>query len=76
MRKKMANPIVAPPRFEPGEYERWRKEMAFWELASNVPDKKKAVTVFLTLTGKEREKLTTLPPFWLDFKIRILRNYF
>ena len=29
--------------------------MAFWELATSVPDKKKAVTVFLTLTGKARE---------------------
>ena len=62
----MANQTVAPPMLEPGHYERWRKEMAFWELATNVPDKKRAVTVFLTLTGKAREAVLEMDPTELN----------
>ena len=62
----MANPVVAPPRLEPAEYERWRKEMAFWELATNVPDKKRAATIFLTLSGKAREAILEMDPTTLN----------
>ena len=37
---------TAPPRLEPGSYERWRKEMRFWEMATNVSAKKRAAVVF------------------------------
>ena len=47
--------LIAPPRLEPTEYERWRKEMKLWEIATNIIPKKRAATVFLTLSGKARE---------------------
>ena len=51
----MANTTIAPPRLEKIEYEKWRKEMTLWQMATNVVAKKQAPTVFLSLTGKARE---------------------
>ena len=53
---------TAPPRLEPNEYERWRKEMKFWEIASNIAAKKRASVVFLTLAGKAREAVLEMDP--------------
>ena len=71
----MANPVLAPPRLEPGDYERWRKEMAFWELATNIADKKRAVTVFLSLTGKAREAVLEIDPTELNVENGLVKLY-
>ena len=47
--------MIAPSQLEPGNYTSWRKEIVFWEHATNVDKKKCTATVFLTLTGKARE---------------------
>ena len=51
----MAYNPSAPPKLDPDNYERWKKEMKLWELATNISVKKQAPVVFLTLTGKARE---------------------
>ena len=51
------NHVLAPPRLDPSNYDCWRKEMEIWEMATNVPPKKRAPTVFLGLTGKAREAI-------------------
>ena len=53
---------IAPPKLEPENYESWRKEMRFWEMATNVVAKKRAPTVFLTLSGKAREAVLEMDP--------------
>ena len=58
----MAKFMIAPPQLEPGNYTLWRKEMVFWEHTTNVDKKKRAATVFLTLTGKARESILEMLP--------------
>ena len=36
--------MIAPPQLQPGNYTSWRKEMVFWEHATNVDKKKRAAT--------------------------------
>ena len=54
--------MIAPPQLEPSNYTSWIKEMVFWEHATNVDKKKRAATVFLTLTGKAREVIREMSP--------------
>ena len=45
----------ALPKLDPDKYESWKKAMSIWQVATNVPAKKQAPTVFLSLTGKASE---------------------
>ena len=56
----------APPQLEPGNYVSWKKEMVFWEHTTNVDKKKRAATVFLTLTGKAWEAILEMSPIDLN----------
>ena len=58
----MANPFIVPPKLEAGKYEAWRKEMKFWEQATNVKSAQRASVVFLSLSGKAREAVLELEP--------------
>ena len=58
----MAKFMIAPHQLEPGNYTSWRKEMVFWEHATNVDKKKRVATIFMTLTGKAREAILELSP--------------
>ena len=58
----MANPVLVPPKLEPGKYEAWRKEMKFWEQTTNVKAAQRASVVFLSLTGKAREAVLEMEP--------------
>ena len=57
----MASKLLAPPPLVAREnYETWKKEMVLWEMATTVEKKKRAPTVFLSLTGKAREAILEL----------------
>ena len=62
----MATSRIAPPELVPERYNTWRKEMRFWEMATAVPAKKRAATVFLSLTGKAREVILEMDPDELE----------
>ena len=57
-----SNTAITPPKLETEHYDRWRREMKFWEQATNVLPKKRAATVFLTLQGKAREAILEIDP--------------
>ena len=58
----MAKFMIAPPQLEPSNNTSWKKEMVFWEHATNVDKKKLAARVYLTLTGKAREAILEILP--------------
>ena len=52
-----------PPKFSAENYEKWRKEMFHWDVATSVPDEKKAAVVFLSLEDAvSREAVLELDP--------------
>jgi hypothetical protein len=63
----MASKLLAPPPLIAREnYETWKKEMVLWEMATTIEKKKRAPTVFLSLTGKAREAMLELDPSLLN----------
>ena len=57
---------LAPPPLVPEKYDSWKKEMKLWEMATSVEKKKRAPTVFLSLTGKAREAVLEMDLEKLD----------
>ena len=57
---------LAPPPLVPEKYDSWKKEMQLWEMATSVEKKKRAPTVFLSLTGKAREAVLEMDLEKLD----------
>ena len=53
----MASKILAPLVLNPKNYDSWKKEMKFWEIATSLERTKRAPTVFLSLTGKAHEAI-------------------
>jgi len=55
----MAASYKNPPNFEDGtDYDKWKNEVEIWRLVTELPKKKQALAVTLTLTGKARETAT------------------
>ncbi len=71
----MSSKLLAPPALEPERYDSWRKEMLFWEMATNVEENKRAPTVFLSLTGKAREAVLEMDPNELNAKEGMKKLY-
>lgn len=58
----MASNYKAPPRMdEECTYERWKKEIALWEVFTELKEEKRAPAICLSLTGKAREAALELP---------------
>lgn len=58
----MATNYKNPPKFEDGmTYERWKNELAVWELVTDLEAKKRALAMTLTLTGRAREAALEVP---------------
>ena len=53
----MGSKLKAPPQFNPEEdtYERWKEDIAIWEMFSDLDKPKQAQAIYLSLTGKAKE---------------------
>ena len=58
----MASEILAPPVLISENYDSWRKQMKFWEMATRLKRTKRAPTIFLCLTGKAHEAILEMDP--------------
>ena len=57
---------LAPPPLVPEKYDSWKKQMKIWEMATNAEKKKRAPTVFISLTGKACEAVLKMDQEKLD----------
>ena len=56
---KMSSKLKAPPLFdsEAGSYERWKEDLAIWQMLSDLTRPKQAQYLYLSLKGKAKEAL-------------------
>ena len=55
--------LKSPPNFDPerDNYEQFKKDIALWELLTELDNKKKGPAVYLSLKNKAREAVRNLP---------------
>ena len=70
----MNNNYKAPPRMtEDSSYERWKKEVALWEIFTELKEEKRAAAICLSLSGRARDASLELPIEDLSAKDGVLR---
>ena len=53
--------VFAPPQYTKDmSYADWKKEIDFWQIATEVKEEKQGTQLFLSLTGKSREAVREL----------------
>ena len=53
----------------------WKKEIVIWQLATTLPEEKQTASIFLTLTGRDREAVLQMSTDNIGSKERVTKLF-